>query len=227
MSAAEEGRDFAAASQVFRREEVKLMFKTISVLSLAGAFFLTLGIGVVEAQPKKKFDREKIQQQLQERAKKAFEEADADKNGKVSRAEYAKYLEKASEKISKRFGEEKTKEFIQKRLEAFDKADTEKTGLNLEQFTQLQRSAFGRTAVAGAQDVVPPPVEGQAGQPHGGQCRGEEARRADVEVHGVPVHEEDRARDLAVVRLVVGAVERSGRRVDADEFGPHAAGCPP
>jgi hypothetical protein len=130
------------------------MKKWISILSLAGAFFLALGVNMVEAQPPQKkkggFDREKFQKEAQERAKKQFEEIDANKDGKINRSEYVAYLDKAKEKLTERIGAEKVAEFQKKQLEAFDKADPKNEGLTFEQFNEMRRAAFGGFGKGGA-----------------------------------------------------------------------------
>ncbi len=87
---------------------------------------------------------------------------------------------------------------------------------------ELERAALGGAAVARAEDVVPAAIERKARQAELHENRRQEAQRADIEVHGVAVKQQRRARGLAL-GLVVQAVERDRIGGDGDELGAHAA----
>jgi hypothetical protein len=56
----------------------------------------------------------------------------------------------------------------------------------------LEGSALGGPAVADTEDVAPAAIERQAGEPEAGEDRRQEARRAQVEVHGVAMEQQRR-----------------------------------
>jgi hypothetical protein len=85
----------------------------------------------------------------------------------------------------------------------------------------LERAAHGVAAVAGAQYVVTTAVEREAGEPQARQHRRQETRRADVEVHGVAVEQQDGAACLAALGLVPGPVERIGIGGNGNQLGVH------
>jgi len=72
----------------------------------------------------------------------------------------------------------------------------------------LESSPFGHPAVTDAEDVVAAAVEGEAGIAQFRQRGRQEARRADVEVHGVAVKQQRRAGRGAALGLVPDAVQR-------------------
>ena len=86
---------------------------------------------------------------------------------------------------------------------------------------QLKRPSLGNAAVSRAEDVVPAAIEREAREAEVHQHRRQEAQRADIEIHGVAVKQQRRARRPAL-GLVVQAVERNRIRGDGDELGAHA-----
>ena len=86
----------------------------------------------------------------------------------------------------------------------------------------LEGGALDRPAVAVRQDVVAAPVEGEAGKAERRQRRRQETRRADIEVHGVAVEQQNRADRGPAIGFVPGPVEGLvGVGFDGDEFSAH------
>ena len=75
---------------------------------------------------------------------------------------------------------------------------------------QLKRAALGDAAVAGAQDVVPPPIEREAGVAEARQHGRQEPQRPHVEVHRVAMEQQNRPAHRPVARNVQQPVERDG-----------------
>src|SRR6266581_3202678 len=86
----------------------------------------------------------------------------------------------------------------------------------------LERTALRGAAVASAEDVVPAAIERKAREAELHQNGGQEAQRADIEVHGVAVKQQRRARGFSAFGLVVQAVERDRFGGNGDELGAHA-----